>query len=284
MAILVLFISVASTTPIRAAKDLNHVIYDVTWISDHSARIELSWSEGKGKTLRITGWNVDENNIMTVHYDVGASESGFAKRTIADAKLKTPTRIVLEEDTSMQDGKTVSLFTDMPESSMSQAAIKHLYDQGIINGYTDGSFKPNHSVSRAEFAKMLFMTDDMRTSHSEEVMFSDVATNHWAYPYISTLADKGIVNGKGDNRFDPSGTITVGEVLAIIDRSFTFYPKEASYTYGLTGHWSDASFQQLVKAGIVRPEDTFYEPYTPAAVATREQCAILLSRVLTVYH
>lgn len=281
---LLMSLGAISVAPTYAAVDLNHVIYDVTWLSDHSARIELSWSEGTGDTIRITGWNMNEDNSMTVHYDIGSTESGFARRTITDASLQTPTRILLEQDQSVSDSNNTPLFADMPEEAASQMAIKHLYDQGIINGYIDGSFKPNNSVSRAEFAKMLFMTGDMQSSQAEHSVFTDVATTYWAFPYISTLADKSIVQGKGENQYDPSGTITIGEVLAIIDRSFTFYADGASYPYVLTGHWSNASFEQLVKANIVQNEDAFYQPYTPTAKATREQCAVLLSRVLTVYH
>ncbi len=282
--VMVMCIGVVGMMPIQAAKAMNHVIYDVTWLSDHSARVELTWSEGSGDTIRITGWNMNDDKSMTVHYDIGSSESGFAKRTIVDADLHTPTRIVLEEDQSVSKETSTALFTDMPDAQASQVAIKHLYDQGIINGYTDGSFKPNHSVSRAEFAKMLVMTADMRTTHTEKSTFTDVASSYWAFPYISTLAEKGIVQGKGDNRYDPSGTITIGEVLAIINRSFTFYADGASYPYALSGHWSDASFHQLVKANIVQSGDAYYQPYTPTAVATREQCALLLSRVLIAYH
>ncbi|MBD5161785.1 MAG: S-layer homology domain-containing protein [Oscillibacter sp.] len=50
--------------------------------------------------------------------------------------------------------------------------------------------------------------------------FKDVADNHWALDYIRTCVEKGIVNGVGDGRFDPDGTVSYAQFVAMITRAF----------------------------------------------------------------
>lgn len=261
----------------------DHVVYQVTWISDNSARVSLDWShEGNDTPIMITGWSVNDNGSVTLLYNQGEDvPEGFDIRTVKDDEMKCPCVFVLVEN--MRGSESVK-FPDLPKSEESMMSINHLYDLGIINGYPDGGFKPSGQVTRAEFSKMLYVAGDMTDNMASPILFSDVRDSHWAKSYIYTLASKGIVNGKGDSLFDPEGTITIGEVLTIMDRSFQLSGDYGSYEGSLAGHWSDVYFNEMVNKGIVQNTDAFYSPYTPDVLATREQCGVLLSRVLRTYY
>lgn len=263
----------------------DHVIYSVESVSDSSAYVDLSWSNTQNHTpIMIVSWSVDKNSVVTVKYRQGSNVvEGFNRRLISGTNITFPTIILLEEDLGA-DTASKPIFSDLPSSTETSVAIRQLYDRGIINGYPDGTFKPSGSVTRAEFTKMLFLAGEMLNATSTKVSFTDVPADHWAKNYILTLASKEIVNGIGSNKFNPSGTIAMGEVLAILDRSFALVDKSVSYPYVLPAHWSNDYFVGLVSRKIVLSTDSFYKPYTPTRSATRAECAMLLSRVLKTYY
>jgi hypothetical protein len=282
---LILGCQVVYSQPIYSQTSLNHVIFQVELISDNSANVTLNWSNPTNKTpIMIVSWSVDANQTVTIKYQQGAKvASGFNKRLISGEGIKFPTIIILEEDL----GKgivTKPIFSDLPQNDEARLAIQFLYDQGIINGYTDGSFKPQEQVTRAEFTKMLFLSAKMITESNPTMVFKDVADNHWAKDYIMTLASKSIVNGVGDSTFKPSGTITLGQVFAIIDRSFILEDQGISYPHALINNWSNEYFTSLVARNIVLASDSFYKSYTPNTIVTRAECAVFLSRILKTYY
>ncbi|MBN2221103.1 MAG: S-layer homology domain-containing protein [Vallitaleaceae bacterium] len=260
----------------------NHVIYEVDWLTEESAKIKLSWSDtNETSKLMISGWSV-EDQIITVYYQTGAKATeGFEQRTLMGNDIRFDQYILLrpaEQEVQKDE------FTDLPEEKESLFSIRHLYYLGVLNGYTDETIRPEGKVTRAEFAKMLYLGAQFEPVEVKNQSFSDVALTHWASPYIYTLATKNIVNGKGKGIYDPSGTITIGEVLTILSRSFEVYSEVENYTDTLENHWSNEYFVDLVESGIIQRSDSFYKPYTPNRTATREECAILLSRILRSYY
>jgi len=94
--------------------------------------------------------------------------------------------------------------------------IMTLKSSGIINGYLDGTFKPNQSINKAEIVSMLFKVIST-TSIPKPSKFNDVSGS-WAESEIDTLFDIGIVNGNGDGSFKPQANATRLESLLMIMR------------------------------------------------------------------
>ena len=69
-----------------------------------------------------------------------------------------------------------------------EESIKRAIDKGIINGYPDGSFKPDNSVSRAELAKILTIAFDLNSAAKLPEEFEDVENNQWYYSYVQKAA------------------------------------------------------------------------------------------------
>lgn len=258
------------------------VIAEVETLSEQSAYVKLKYFDGKNKNpIRILSWTLTDNNTLKITYETSlTTPNGWDYRKIEGKNYKFPMKIILEEQ-----GKDNITFPDLPKNEEKQLSILNLFYRGIISGYIDGSFKPGNNVNRAEFAKMLTITAKYKISNQNStVSFKDVKDTFWAKSYIYYLAEKEIFKGRADNSFDPNGNITIGEVLAVINRTFILYNKEKEYTNSLTNHWSNNDFLAMVKAGIVKPTDDFYGSYKPNDKATREQCAILLSRVLEQFY
>ncbi|MBC7958387.1 MAG: S-layer homology domain-containing protein [Vallitaleaceae bacterium] len=257
------------------------VVCDVEVLSDQSANVQLRWHEGSNKEgIRITGWTLINGNTLKITYITGNNvEAGWDSRKIEGSNYQFPMKIVLSEE-----GKTGTNFTDLPADLEAKESILNLYYQDILSGYLDGSFKPGSNVTRAEFAKMVAKTADYELASSGVSPFKDIKAGFWGLPYITTLAGKEIFKGRSNGNFDPSGNITVGEIVAVIHRTFILYNNDGTYPYTLTKHWSNEDFTALVQGGILLETDGFYQPYKADVKATRVQCALLLSRVLEQMH
>jgi hypothetical protein len=90
----------------------------------------------------------------------------------------------------------------------------------VLSGYTDGSLKPKNEVTRAEAAKLVTYisigtTAGDRLAHRAS-SFTDVATDHWANPFIEFAVERGIINGIGNGRFNPEGSVTGSQVAKLM--------------------------------------------------------------------
>ncbi len=104
-------------------------------------------------------------------------------------------------------------FNDVSTGSKYYNAIETLANANIINGYDDGTFKPEKSVNRAEALKMILNAAQITTTTSEG-SFSDVESGAWFAPFVYTAQSKGIVSGDGSTgTFKPARTVIKAEFL-----------------------------------------------------------------------
>lgn len=96
-------------------------------------------------------------------------------------------------------------FSDLPASHWGYSYVQTLVGDGTINGYQDGTFRPEANVTRAEFVKMIGKTDKVF-----ETPFEDI-TGHWAYDYIM-YSDMDVEGTK----FNPDVAITRDDVIGLL--------------------------------------------------------------------
>ena len=112
-------------------------------------------------------------------------------------------------------------FTDVKEDAKIYTAVSVLSKLKVINGYEDGSFKPENNVTRAEFTAMLLRTRGLGTLGStdlENPPFPDVSTSDvsWAIGNIRTAREMGIINGYEDGTFRPNNNVSYEEAVKMI--------------------------------------------------------------------
>ena len=109
-----------------------------------------------------------------------------------------------------------------------EEAVKKLLADGVVSGYTDGSFRPENPITRAEVCAMLIKATGSAdtTSESEavagdvtEAQFSDLDLAPWAKGFIATAADYGIVSGYQDGTFRPKNNISVNELNVMVGKA-----------------------------------------------------------------
>jgi hypothetical protein len=94
-----------------------------------------------------------------------------------------------------------------------------LVKAGAINGYPDGTFKPEFPVTRAEFAKMVVLTLSIPQATPATPSFSDLNPAEWYYGYVEGAVEHGLIKGYPDGTFQPQGNITLAEVLTVVLRT-----------------------------------------------------------------
>lgn len=113
-------------------------------------------------------------------------------------------------------------------------AVNYAVGKGIINGYPDGSFKPNAQITRAEFTQML--SKYVTKSGNKAANFNDI-NNHWAKAAIVKVYNNNIIDGYPDGSFRPDANITRAEAVKMLNITFnktggtytnTFYDVKAS--------------------------------------------------------
>ena len=115
-------------------------------------------------------------------------------------------------------------------------AVDMLSSLGVIQGYDDGSFKPNTTVTRAQMAKMIFTimnggNDNANAYASLPTKFTDLPTAAWAQGYVRYLQNTGIIAGKSVTKFAPNDTVTGLEAAKMVLVAAGYNAQKA----GLTG-------------------------------------------------
>lgn len=146
---------------------------------------------------------------------VGYTDGTFGpERNMTRAEVTTMFARLLTEQ--IEADKTYSnTFSDVPKGYWAANYIGYMQQFGIITGYSDGSFRPDAPVTRAEFAAIASRFEKL-TEGSKS--FTDVTDTYWAARYINFAATRGWVTGYSDGTFKPENTITRAEVAAVTCR------------------------------------------------------------------
>lgn len=107
-------------------------------------------------------------------------------------------------------------FRDVSPKAWYYKEVETLYNIGIIDGYKDGTFKPNEPVTRGEFAKLAVAFADL--TRTDKVVFSDVQTGHWAYQYVSAAYEAGWLKGYADGTYRPDKDISRSETVTMVNQ------------------------------------------------------------------
>jgi len=121
------------------------------------------------------------------------------------------------------DGKsTTTKFTDISSDATYANAVYELSSKEVINGYTDGTFKPENTLTRAEAAKMLCTLLGYNVQSQASTKFTDVPYNHWAGIYINAAVNAGIISGYSDTQFGPEDKLQVVHLATLLVRAFGY--------------------------------------------------------------
>ncbi len=113
------------------------------------------------------------------------------------------------------------VFTDVQTEHFNGEAIEFLKDSTIVEGYSDGTYKPENRINRAEFTKIIIEAtySDEEIEACDSASFPDVPAGEWFSNYVCMAKLHGVVGGYPDNTFRPAGFINFAEASKIVAES-----------------------------------------------------------------
>lgn len=133
-------------------------------------------------------------------------------------------------------------FSDVASNANYADAVNLLSNLGIINGYEDGTFRPDNTITRAEVAaimvRMLGAEDSVEPGAT---VFTDVPADNWASGYINEAQARGIIDGMGDGTFAPNAEVTYEQVVKMLVCALGYEPAAAANGGYPTGYLYYAS-------------------------------------------
>ncbi len=191
------------------------------------------------------------------------------------------------DEVSISPNVSSTDFGDVNEMHWAYSYITTLKKRGIVSGDGNNTFRPEDSISREEFLKILLSALNIQTDTSYVAEFQDVAVSDWSYPYIAAGVAAGIVNGVSDTEFGAGQNITREDISVLCDRALRYVSKqleenEEAEVFTDGGQISDyarASVTQMQKYGVLKGyEDGSFAPQRNASRAEAAKIIYMLAK------
>ena len=213
-----------------------------------------------------TNFSDVDNHWGQTYIDYLASQgliSGFPDGTFKPNETLTRAQVSSILSSELNLNPEPASFPDVSASHWANGHIGAVVSQGIMNGYPDGSFRPDNPMTRAEVSAVIAAAYNMTQSTSNSP-FSDLAQNHWSFSNVMALLDSYVISGYPDGTFRPNNSMTRAEFSVVMGKAINpLFTQEAALT-------SDAlDIAQILKdedmaalAGYAHPVDGIkFSPY-----------------------
>lgn len=200
--------------------------------------------------------------------------------TVSEASAETTTAAVTDGDNEIS-------FKDVASDAWYHDSVITLAKMGVVNGYTDNTFKPNDNVKRADFLLMLLRGIGVDTTAAPKSNFADVETTKYYYNAVGIAKEMGIASGDGTN-FNPESNITRQDMMVLAKKALEIKTGET-----ITGDssvldkfndkadispYAVESLSAMVEAGIV---NGMGDDISPKTNTTRAQAAVIISNIIS---
>ena len=160
-------------------------------------------------------------------------------------------------------------FTDSADIKVDADVVDTLVSLGIVEGFEDGSFQPNGTVTRAQMAKMIYVlrtgNSDASAYNDEKSSFTDI-NGHWARGYIKYCQSLGIIAGKSNTKFVPNEKVSAQEAAKMLLVTLGYNAQKA----GLVGTgWAAKTNALADEAGLLEDVNTSFTAACPRQYAAQ---------------
>ena len=162
--------------------------------------------------------NTEDHYAYIVGYEDGTVRP---ENNITRAEVATIFFRLLTDESRDEFWSQTNPYSDVSADDWYNNAVSTLTNAGILDGYEDGTFRPNGNITRAEFATIT--SRFFEATYDGEDLFPDI-DGHWAKDYINESANAGIVNGYEDGTFRPQKLITRAEAMTMVNRTIDRHP------------------------------------------------------------
>ncbi|MGN7760880.1 S-layer homology domain-containing protein [Paenibacillus sp. 22594] len=246
------------------------IAFDPALVTSNQQVVIFYYDEVKKAWIEAAGSKIEGNHIIVEVNRVG-------KYTVLSVDKVTG----LPVRTPVTESPTEITLRDVA-GHWAAASIQQALSMGMVKGYLDGTFRPNHSVTRAEFAVML-MNVLKPQGAGANLTFTDTATiGAWAQSAIAQAVQAGIITGYEDGGFRPNAEITRAEMAVILAKALGV-STEGKTTSSFSDDkdipaWAKSSVDFVKQAGIAQGKGE--NAFAPQDSATRAEAVTVLLKLL----
>ncbi|MFC5452112.1 S-layer homology domain-containing protein [Paenibacillus aestuarii] len=233
--------------------------FDASKVDQDHSNVGIYWLNETFNT-----WiKLDDNQVDMTNGTVSASVNHFTKFAVLASK---------------PEGQAIALkFSDL-NGHWAEQNIKKLVEMGVIDGYSDGTFKPDNNMTRAEFVSIIVKAFNLQTQEGK--VFADT-TNHWAKSLIATAAANVIISGYSDSEFAPNDLVTREQIASMLVKATHMDLASSNLTFkdqDEISDWAQDAINTVTAKGLM---DGYQDgTLKPQGNATRAEAATLLLRIL----
>ncbi|WP_256762071.1 InlB B-repeat-containing protein, partial [Cohnella sp. WQ 127256] len=256
-------------------------------VFDLKGNVEDGFKKPIEITLKYDPALVPEGQHASVHFfdektktwvEIGGKASGSTITADVSKTGKYAVLVVGKEPTVVDPTNT---FSDIA-GHWAEANIKQAVQQGIVQGYTDGTFKPNAIVTRAEFAVML-INALKPVGNGAELSFADNAKiGAWAQKAVAQAVQASIIKGFSDGTFRPDAPLTRAEMASIVANALMLVAEKGIATEFSDDksipNWAKGAIAELIKLGVMQGKNG--NKFDANATTTRAEAVTVLLKML----
>lgn len=191
--------------------------------------------------------------------------------------VATPAMVVGVDTQTVEAATYAKTFSDVPTTNPYYDMIHSMVQEGIINGYPDGTFKPDTAINRQQVVSLLNRALDLKPIRPA-ISFKDVMPSNGYYNDIQAVYRAGIVDGVGGN-FNPTNSLTRAQMAKILVNAFDLgAPKGQNPFSDTKGQWYEDYVTALFESGITT--GTTATTFEPNKTVSRQHYAVFLYRAL----
>ena len=177
-------------------------------------------------------------------------------------------------------------FSDFDSSHWAYTYVQYMVNLDIITGYPDGTFRPDGTFNRAAFAKLLTLSFDVPIYGGSDLIYSDLASSHWAYSYVmsSNAYLTAYEKSDGSKMYLPEGDAVREDVAVAMVKAMGLDPDDANL--GLLNAYADSGDVSVnlrdyvalaIEYGVMQGSNSKFRPQDPL---TRAEASTLFARFL----
>lgn len=178
------------------------------------------------------------------------------------------------------EANSPAAFSDI-QGHWAKSWIEKAVDLGFVSGYEDGTFKPDRTVTRAEFSKLI--NNAIHTEKKANLNFTDVSNKEWFYSEVQKSVASGFFSGYENNTFKPNNPIKREEVAKVISSAITTGEADGEGATNLSDYstiqnWAKPSVNAVYNKGYILgyPGGT----YQPTKALTRAEAVKIIYEVI----
>ncbi|SIR74391.1 S-layer homology domain-containing protein, partial [Paenibacillus macquariensis] len=244
--------------------------FDPTILQSNQIVSVFYYDEAKKSWVKVEGGKINGNHITV---DV----NHFTKYAVLVVDQSTGLPV-----TEKPTGNTTEVnFSDIA-GHWAEVSIKKAISSGIVTGYTDGTFKPNATVTRAEFAVMLMNTLKPQEAGATLTFTDSAKIGSWAQKAVAQALQLGIIKGNADVTFRPDAAVTRAEMAVMLAHALG-HSIEVKSAIGFADDndipaWAKGSVAFVKQSGIVQGKNN--NKFVPQDHATRAEAVKVLLNML----